>query len=662
MNRTHTIAAKLIVGLVTLMLVFLTIYTLEYFQDVRSIERRYDNNLNTLTQFLKRPTEDFLFTGNEKNLAQLAQAIIGNGIIAAIAVRDSKGLLMAEWPASPNRALPEKEIALYRSFTEGDLSLFDGVPQDSASQSVQSEQNHLLGTLIISLDHSDKETAFSQLTRHFVIVILLTLLSAWLCIYFTLKKIAMPLKTIQSAMLSIKNGHYDSRISNTQDDEIGQLSTLVNDVAKELHGKKMKQQDQMREITKAHLEMTKSHIEKNTLMDKLLEGIIPSLQVAMETLDLLHDKPAIQKNLTHSIIAALSLTEETRDLVSSHANQLIVCPEKMKFGDMVQRIKEFVTYLAESKSVNIPLEVDIKGELLNHYVVIDRVLFARLLTHIFEFINAKMSESIQVKRFWMIFDSTDTDKITVNFILRIANSHLSPVFIHAINSYFESDGKENAAAQLRTIYTYLVNDNKSANYGVHLHTIFSFKKIIDAMSSRYALISDDKHEVLHTFSCSVPCAASLQALDDLLPERRQKHRQKLCIVGDVQFLRNIRGNLLGADHHISFDSFDTAERSPLSTETHYLIDCITDSDRGLDFSKRVIALNSTTHNVAAAISSQNFRDAPFDYGHDLSFDLFVCEPIRQQDIQKICNKKRIRERNTEVEKIIQKLKLDLNTL
>jgi len=648
-----TVAAKLVFSVLGLMACFLILLGFQYQSRSHEITARYESDLSALIEFLKRPSEDLLFTGNSKSLDEISEKIVGKGIVGALTISDQKGIEVYRAPMKLPTESKVREISLTQTLDEGDLAI---VPELTSDQ----VKTKALGVMTIYLDHTEMDAATRDLRIQLLILVSITLLSGVLTVALAIKIISNPLKKIQQAMQLIQRGHYDATLNINQRDEIGQLAQLVNDVSLDLCRKRQQHKEQMKEITNAHTEYTNSQIEKNTVLDRLLEGVIPALSEAMDSVRMIKDQEGLKLNLSRSVFFALGLTQETKDLVSSYSDQVVFSPERMSFLDMVDRVRDTLTHLAEHKGIIVEPRIDAKPELRNHFVIVDNVRITRLFSHIYEMIDLKTSTSVKVDSIWIILDGVESDKINATVLLQVGGSDLSTDFIQSVNHFLATDISDDSISRFRADYERFANDFNASNFAVQLYTVIGLKKIIDSLRGNYTIINLGSQRTLHTFTCAIPASQSEDAINERLHQFTRNLNQQVCIIGSAQFIRAQRSRLFGADESISYIHYDKVTKQDLSTQVHYIIDLMSDRMVGQAIAKEIIELRSTTHNVCAALASSDYRNNTgyTELGFDYGFDFSLCETVSIGDIQRIRSRKKLTERNDALKEIFKKIQED----
>lgn len=626
MIKPSSISAKIILLILFVATLALTNIVMIYRKQIQDAELRHEQNIATLIDYLRIPVEDAIFTGNITNLERLANRTIASGAISAIVIEYPDGKHIASYPEKIDYTKPASEVEVYQSFDNVDFALEAG-PKSKPSQKP-------IGSMIVYLNDTDEVNSRNALKFDLVVSSVIILLLVGL-VYFCIRVFFIkPLAHVFQSAASILDARYDDVVALSQSDEIGDLSNYLKKIADDFSTRDKLQKGQLREIINTNAELTRFQKEKNEVMDRLLDGVTPSLQEAMSTITFLQDKPSVQANLTKSILFALGRTEETRAILAAHSKRISSAPEKIGVSEFFELTAEYINFFSEKNNVPIFLKMDRPLEFSKYFLIIDKQKMMRFFAHIFDLVNSRSLVPTTVS-ILIMFSKVSADEITIDLIVRESNHEVTDKTCSLINVFFAGQGKDQDVSDLKNSFEY------SQQPGHYIFTLINLKHLLSVSKARYAILRSGSNEVIHNFSFNIYASEDAIKIETRIKDILNSTIQDLCVIGANHFIKQIMHRHYSQTEHIKFMSYELASSMIFKPDTHYIVDLINDRAQGLSISKRIVATRSNTHNLAAVVSSNDSRKNSLIAWCDVDFDMFFYDAISDDDLQKIISRKHV---------------------
>jgi PAS domain S-box-containing protein len=137
------------------------------------------------------------------------------------------------------------------------------------------------GTARVGLSRRRMEAEIIATRRQLVLLAVLVLAGAGLASALVARRIARPVRQLAAGAVAISRGELVQRVEPTTSDEIGQLATAFNDMARQLHEQRSALLEQRTAIEAAHGELRRRFAELSDLksytdhiLDSLVNGIV----------------------------------------------------------------------------------------------------------------------------------------------------------------------------------------------------------------------------------------------------------------------------------------------------------------------------------------------------------------------------------------------------
>jgi PAS domain S-box-containing protein len=137
------------------------------------------------------------------------------------------------------------------------------------------------GTARVGLSRRRMEAEITATRRQLVLLAVLVLAGAGLASALVARRIARPVRQLAAGAVAISRGELVQRVEPTTSDEIGQLATAFNDMARQLHEQRSALLEQRTALEAAHGELRRRFAELSDLksytdhiLDSLVNGIV----------------------------------------------------------------------------------------------------------------------------------------------------------------------------------------------------------------------------------------------------------------------------------------------------------------------------------------------------------------------------------------------------
>ncbi len=141
------------------------------------------------------------------------------------------------------------------------------------------------GTARVGLSRRRMEAEITATRRQLVVLAVLVLAGAGLASALVARRIARPVRQLAAGAVAISRGELVQRVEPTMSDEIGQLATAFNDMARQLHEQRSALLEQRTALEAAHGELRRRFAELSDLKS-YTDHILDSLVNGIVTLDL----------------------------------------------------------------------------------------------------------------------------------------------------------------------------------------------------------------------------------------------------------------------------------------------------------------------------------------------------------------------------------------
>ena len=141
------------------------------------------------------------------------------------------------------------------------------------------------GTARVGLSRRRMEAEITATRRQLVLLAVLVLAGAGLASALVARRIARPVRQLAAGAVAISRGELVQRVEPTTSDEIGQLATAFNDMARQLHEQRSALLEQRTALEAAHGELRRRFAELSDLKS-YTDHILDSLVNGIVTLDL----------------------------------------------------------------------------------------------------------------------------------------------------------------------------------------------------------------------------------------------------------------------------------------------------------------------------------------------------------------------------------------
>src|SRR5262245_19522658 len=211
------------------------------------------------------------------------------------------------------------------------------------------------GTARVGLSRRRMDAEIVATRRRLVLLAVLVLAGAGLASALVARRIARPVQQLAAGAVAISRGELVQRVEPTTSDEIGQLATAFNDMARQLHEQRSALLQQRTALEAAHGELRRRFAELSDLksytdhiLDSLLNGIV--------TLDL--DGRVITLNGTAQSLLGCPAVDAAR---GQHVTEILAhAPELLAFlqGAIQQRTSRTATVTLPGRiGGGVPVEV-----------------------------------------------------------------------------------------------------------------------------------------------------------------------------------------------------------------------------------------------------------------------------------------------------------------
>lgn len=179
---------------------------------------------------------------NRDDITTVMNVIASNSEDITVALADSNGEILLAVGANSD-AIPEKTV-ISKAFMDeinsgkeiAGIEQIDGVFDSPCYVSALpiSKDTYILGTVFIFAESATVEALVGVIIKIIVLASLWIMLAAFVAVYFISKKVISPLKSISDAAKKFASGQFDVRVDVKGKDEVAELATTFNNMAKSL--------------------------------------------------------------------------------------------------------------------------------------------------------------------------------------------------------------------------------------------------------------------------------------------------------------------------------------------------------------------------------------------------------------------------------------------
>ena len=184
----------------------------------------------------------WFINNNREEIETVLDAIASNAEDITIVLTDANGEVLLAVGAKKD-LIPEEAVissALMDDINAGKeftgYEQIDGVFDEPCfvNASPVSSDTYVLGTVLVFSDTATVGTLVGVMIRIIVLASLWIMLAAFIAVYFISKKVISPLKNISDAAKKFASGQFDVRVDVKGKDEVAELATTFNHMAKSL--------------------------------------------------------------------------------------------------------------------------------------------------------------------------------------------------------------------------------------------------------------------------------------------------------------------------------------------------------------------------------------------------------------------------------------------
>ena len=342
---------------------------------------------------LASSSEYAVFSGNRNLLQQQVDIAFAQQDVHSVIVLDAEGNFLAEaggthdddgidhivasdWKSEPTRD-DNRWLTMYQSIVATQVEL------DDPDYSVSGNMSKPLGGVILVFS---KNRLNAEKQQMLMLNLLLTLLILGLAIVVAMRvsrRITMPILGMRTAVQHIGEGRLDTRIGETQVQELDELARGINDMAVQLQ----QQRDTLHQrIAEATLEMRekKEEAEKaNFDKTRFLAAASHDLRQPMHALGLfmgeLHNRITtpeqrkIVEKVEESVEAMSGLLDSLLDISKLDAGVVIPQVQRVDIDAMARRLVQEFASVAQRKNITLCIRCA-HTEVLSDPVLLERIL------------------------------------------------------------------------------------------------------------------------------------------------------------------------------------------------------------------------------------------------------------------------------------------------
>jgi len=342
---------------------------------------------------LASSSEYAVFSGNRNLLQQQVDIAFAQQDVHSVIVLDAEGNFLAEaggshnddgiseiaagdWKSEPTRD-DNRWLTMYQSIVATQVEL------DDPGRSLEGSMSKPLGGVILVFS---KNRLNAEKLQMLTLNLLLTLLILGLAIVVAMRvsrRITMPILGMRTAVRHIGEGRLDTRIGETQVQELDELARGINDMAVQL----LQQRDTLHQrIEEATLEMRekKEEAEKaNFDKTRFLAAASHDLRQPMHALGLfmgeLHNRITtpeqrkIVEKVEESVEAMSGLLDSLLDISKLDAGVVIPQKQTVDIDAMMRRLAQDFSSVAQRKQITLCVHC-LQVQVLSDPVLLERIL------------------------------------------------------------------------------------------------------------------------------------------------------------------------------------------------------------------------------------------------------------------------------------------------
>lgn len=552
-----------------------------YYSRNTLVNEFFEQNHKSVMDNLEFFAVEALETGIDNIFEERSRVYVNRPDISTIELRDAANQTVQLIPEIPNydghiismtiRSRPSKQNA-------SDIREVLKITNDN-------EEDNRLGTLTVVFDNFEKSQKVDQIAKDLILLTVLVICVGIIGYFLTEYYITRRIKKMRQGLKAIKAGALETELIEIINDEIGDLSLLINDTAQSLRKKReaeIKDADERVRVISNSLQL---EIDKVSKMENLAYRLLIPLDKAFkQALSL--DKETYTDMEINKLIGLLQETVSVADdidgaLKTDHItteNQIM--PEKV--CDLIFLIEKVLAMSAQDMDFQLSTLTSDSVKSSELFVNVNKLVILRVLIYTLKLVRSdcksnRITSNINIggnfdtnkRASFQIFFSFSNHCYNDNDIRKIFNTHSHNNNVDPIESklslWFKQYGI-NAAATLKTngdlLISYdfqasVVSADKLYESGLepqakpmHRHTIYCFgtKNFVSSLSSNAkeyginVVEIDDDNKNIEKINSMLFVDLDLENSFSNSFDDRQKRFSLFCIYGVIsveQFSENI---------------------------------------------------------------------------------------------------------------------------
>lgn len=357
------------------------------------LDRGMFDRAKLVVRQLASSSEYALFSGNRSLLQQQVDIAFAQQDVSSVIVLDAEGNFLAEaggshdddgigqivasdWKAAPTRE-DSRWLTVYQSIVATQVEL------DDAVLNVHRNMSKPLGGVILVFS---KNRLNAEKLQMLMLNLLLTLLILGLAIVVAMRvsrRITMPILGMRTAVWQIGEGRLDTRIGETQVQELDELALGINDMAVQLQQQRDTLQQRIAEATLEMREKKEEAEKANFDKTRFLAAASHDLRQPMHALGLfmgeLHNRITtpeqrkIVEKVEESVEAMSGLLDSLLDISKLDAGVVIPQVQSVDIDAMMRRLVQDFSSVAQRKNITLCFRC-METEVLSDPVLLERIL------------------------------------------------------------------------------------------------------------------------------------------------------------------------------------------------------------------------------------------------------------------------------------------------